>query len=252
MAGGISWPNSSPSVELAYLTQGRDFYGIKLKDREDLWLMTTSPPPNQPTEEDMSKQEAVEALTQAQQKLAENQAAQAKAQSELQQASASISEAQDAGLAQKLIADRAATQALLEEFLMPQAIKLQATVAEAQGAVRHLDQQARIEVVSDERVTNQIALAEAGKLLKEALEHTSELALEISQRYALLTAQMRELSSLQQAGCVAVATTEAMPTVQTVDELLQEQAKFGTLQWTPTANFKSKLAKAPAFKEEQK
>jgi hypothetical protein len=188
-------------------------------------------------------------LTKSQADLATLDAEIAKNQQLIADTTTQIGSAVDVAGAQKLIVDRTAAQALVSEYLIPRREKLTAAVNAAQATVNHLNQQSRMDRLMAERVANQTALAFADDELKDELAKATDLALEISSRYTLLKTQMTEISALVAAGCSA-QQTEALPVIQTVEEMIIENQKFGILEWAIAPVLKDKLNRAPIWKDE--
>ncbi|MGA2505245.1 MAG: hypothetical protein ABSG01_14255 [Anaerolineales bacterium] len=208
--------------------------------QEEVPIVETVPSP---------KEQAVATLEAARADLAACDGEIAKANAEKAAAESGIPTAPDTEKATELIRQVQASEALIVSYLRPKRERLVAAVTAAASVVTHLSQQARMEVLAGERLDNQIAIAAADQDVRQAMLDLSAKVMEVCSRYQLLKAQMQELQSLTAAGCISPAT-EAVPAVQTFDEIISELAKFGTLDWRPTIDFNSKMSKAPIFKSE--
>jgi hypothetical protein len=209
---------------------------------QDMVIMETKPDP---------KTVAISALADARADLVACEGEITKAEGEKAAAEAGIPSAPDTAKATELIRQVQASEALVVSYLRPKRERLVAALEQAQAVVTHLEKQARMEQLVIERFGNQTALAAADISVKATMLDLSAKAIEVAGRYALLTAQMQELQSLQAAGCVAPPTGE-MPAIQTVDEIITELARFGTLDWRPTVDMVGKLTKAPQWKDGDK
>lgn len=191
-------------------------------------------------------------LEQAKAALAENAAAIVKAETEIQAATDLIALALDVSEAQKLITDRAAAQALIAEFLKPQALKLAEAVTAAQETAQHVKDLERAAALALKRDCNVEALNATGRDLVAALKSVEDLALAYEARGKLLAEQSRETVALASKGCPVQTTVQLEQKdigCQTLVDALKKADTPSPMVFT--REFTDRLAKVGAYKEEQ-
>ena len=141
--------------------------------------------------------------------------------------------------AKKWIAERAAGQALKDEFLSPKRPALVQAVADERTKIAYLVADERAVVLSGQRQANMAALISAGAELEAALDAATVLATEIKQRYNLLGSEMSEIQMLGQAGHVfPVSPTTG---VRSLEEVIADLTKNDKTDWQISRSFKIRL-----------
>jgi len=182
---------------------------------------------------------AAAALAAAQAKLAALDHDVAEAEQQIKDLTAKIAVAANQEEAKKWIAERAAGQALKDEFLSPKRPALVQAVADERTKIAYLVADERAVVLSGQRQANMAALISAGAELEAALDAATVLATEIKQRYNLLGSEMSEIQMLGQAGHVfPVSPTTG---VRSLEEVIADLTKNDKTDWQISRSFKIRL-----------